>query len=363
MIGWLLELARCLMLAQPAPVEARLGLVTRWRAAAVAGQIANPDKRHRELIDMVKVGSTLMYSRKWVDVFAQNDCGKGIIVNGIGRDMIKKVAAIMLSLFGMLIFCEAFAGVELNGVFQQGGMVIGKTTPGDVVWVGDKKVRVSQEGRFVFGFGRDHAKKQTLKIERNGQLVETKAVEVAPREYNIQHIDGLPSKHVSPPESVLKRIRQETALVKAARKTNDQRTDFLSTFEWPLLGPITGVYGSQRVLNGQPKRPHYGLDIAAPVGTLVTAPAPGIITLAHDDMYYSGGTVILDHGHGLSSTFIHLSKVLVKDGDVIKTGDPIAEVGSKGRSTGPHLDWRMNWFNQRLDPALIMGPMPEQAEK
>jgi murein DD-endopeptidase MepM/ murein hydrolase activator NlpD len=165
---------------------------------------------------------------------------------------------------------------------------------------------------------------------------------------------------VNVPEAELPRIRKEVRLAKAARAIDSDLQNFLQTFTWPAQGIISGVYGSRRYYNGVPKRPHYGLDIAAPQGTAVTAPAAGIITLVHENMYFSGGTVIMDHGHGISSTFIHLHKAHVKSGDRVEQGQLIAEIGTTGRSTGPHLDWRMNWFNQRLDPQLLMPEMPKQ---
>ena len=173
----------------------------------------------------------------------------------------------------------------------------------------------------------------------------------------LQRIDGLPPKKVSPSKEDMKRIRKEYAMVRDARARDDAREDFLGGFVWPVKGRISGVYGSQRILNGQPRRPHFGVDVAAPVGTLVRAPAPGIVTLTHDDMFFSGGTLIIDHGHGLSSTFIHLNAILVKEGERVSQGDPIAEVGATGRVTGPHLDWRMNLQGARLDPQLLVEPM------
>ena len=131
-------------------------------------------------------------------------------------------------------------------------------------------------------------------------------------------------------------------------------------FQWPTEGIITGVYGSRRFYNGKAGRPHYGIDIAAPQGSHVVAPASGTITLVHDNMYFSGGTIIMDHGHGISSTFIHLHKSHVKVGDKVEQGQLLAEIGSTGRSTGPHLDWRMNWFDQRLDPQLLVDGLPNK---
>jgi len=185
--------------------------------------------------------------------------------------------------------------------------------------------------------------------------------DVARRSYDVQRIDGVPERTVTPPAEVLARIRREQALVDRARAPVSARQDFLSGFARPLEGPITGVYGSARIYNGVPKNPHYGLDIAAPSGTLVRAPAAGVVRLAQPDLYFSGGTLIVDHGQGLTSTFIHLSALLVAEGDELARGEPIARVGATGRATGPHLDWRMNWQDVRIDPALVLRHFPAAA--
>ncbi|MCG8317659.1 MAG: M23 family metallopeptidase [Pseudomonadales bacterium] len=248
---------------------------------------------------------------------------------------------------------------ELTGQFKQGGMIFGKTEPGAVVQLNGNTVRVTPKGRFVFGFGRDAKANQQLEIIFNNGEKITQKLTVQAREYNIQKIEGVPQKTVTPSPESLARIKKETALVKKARANDSDLEHFLQTFQWPLIGAITGVYGSQRVYNGVPKRPHYGLDIAAPTGTLVYAPADAVITMVHPDMFYSGGTLIMDHGYGISSTFIHLSEVLVKVGDKVKQGDPVGKVGAGGRATGPHLDWRINWYKVRLDPQLLMPAMPD----
>ena len=202
--------------------------------------------------------------------------------------------------------------LELQGELVQGGMLIGRVTPGEQIEVMGRPVRVDDQGLFVFGLGRD-----------------------TPAEIKLTH-----------------------TLVREARTVDDKRTDFLTGFVKPLEGPITGVYGSRRVYNGTPGNPHYGLDIAAPTGTEVFAPAPGVVTLVHRDMFYSGGTLLIDHGYGISSTFIHLSELLVEEGQQVTPSDPIARVGATGRATGPHLDWRINWFDVRLDPALVLDQFP-----
>jgi len=247
--------------------------------------------------------------------------------------------------------------LDIYDTWVQGALVRGRTVPGHTIEFMKRTVKVTREGYFVVGIGRDTKSEVSLRETMpNGQSILHRFA-VKQRKYKEQRINGVPKKTVDVPETALKRIRSEQRLVGAARKVHSQREDFRDVFEWPLTGPITGVYGSRRVYNGQPRRPHYGIDIAAPTGTLVKAPVAGVVTLVHQNMYFSGGTLIVDHGHGVSSTFIHLNKVLVKEGDQLKKGDIIAEVGATGRATGPHLDWRMNWFNQRLDPQLLVKPM------
>lgn len=247
---------------------------------------------------------------------------------------------------------------SLTGEFIQGGLVIGRTIPESRVTYDKQEIRVSPAGNFVIGFNRDEPKSVILKVITPDGAEITKELHVKQRDYKIQRIDGLPKSKVSPEKpEILARIRKEGAQAAQARKRNDERADYLETFIWPTTGAISGVYGSQRVLNGKPKRPHFGVDVAAPTGTEVFAPASGVITLANPDMFFSGGTIILDHGHGLSSTFLHLSKLLVKSGDVIKQGDLLARVGATGRVTGAHLDWRMNLFQRRVDPQLLVPPM------
>ncbi len=246
----------------------------------------------------------------------------------------------------------------LEGTWRQGGLVLGRSGPGAVVEMDGKPVRVSPEGYFLLAFGRKAALEHQLKVVLPDGAGESRVLEVKPREYRIQRINGLPKSKVAPSRKHLERIRKEAAMAGKARERDDPRTDFLDGFQWPVVGPISGVYGSQRVLNGKPRRPHYGVDIAMPTGTPVRAPAAGIITLVHPDMFFSGGTLILDHGHGLSSSFLHLSRILVKEGDSVRQGDVIAEIGATGRVTGAHLDWRMNLFRTRIDPQLLAGAMP-----
>jgi len=262
-------------------------------------------------------------------------------------------------LAALLLPASAHA-VELDGEAIQGGLIFGRASPGSTVFIEQTEVMVAPDGRFVIGFGRDETGKRNLVVRDPSGGEEKQALHIALREYQIERVEGLPPKTVTPDPEAADRIRAEAAMVSSARARRDQRTDYDAGFAWPANGRISGVYGSQRVLNGEPRRPHYGLDIAAPAGSPVYAPASGIVTMTHPDMYYSGGTIVLDHGQGLSSSFLHLSKVLVEAGTTVKKGDLIAEIGATGRASGPHLDWRMNWLNQRVDPQLLVEGDPGQ---
>lgn len=275
-----------------------------------------------------------------------------------GHPVLFAVALLVLLPFGS-VPVAAESGLRLDGPRMQGGLLRGRVPPGSTVEYEGGAVRVSRDGWFLVGFGRDAPPEAELAVVYPDGRSERQVLKVERREYDVQRIDGLPPGKVTPSEDDLARIRKEVRIVKQTRKIDDSRTDFLSGFQWPVKGIISGVYGSQRILNGEPRRPHFGIDIAAPKGTKVVAPADGVVTLAHSDMYFSGGTMIIDHGHGLSSAFLHLSRILVEKGERVAQGQVIAEVGSTGRSTGPHLDWRINLFDRRLDPALLVGPMPE----
>lgn len=246
--------------------------------------------------------------------------------------------------------------LELYGDWQQGAVILGKVPKGMQVEYKGKKLHIAPDGQFIIGIGRDAPAQAILKTISNGEQQEHRFT-VKTRKYAIQKVTGVPQKTVEPNPEQVERAKREAQMAADARKGDLPLLFFAQQFTWPLLGPITGVYGSQRFYNGVPNNPHYGVDIAQPVGTLVTAPAGGVVTLVHPDMFFSGGTLIIDHGHGLSSTFIHLSKILVKKGDDITQGQPIAKVGKTGRATGPHLDWRMNWFEERVDPQLLVPPM------
>lgn len=263
-----------------------------------------------------------------------------------------------LALVGWL-FTAAVAALEIDGPQKQGGLLTGHVEPESRVEALGHRIPVDDQGRFFLGLDRDAPAEVAVTVTTPQGDASVHRLEIAQRDYEIQRIDGLPNRQVNPDEKTLVRIRREAAQVRAARATRRSSQLTTDNWRWPVTGPISGVYGSQRILNGEPRQPHYGIDIARPTGTPVRAPADGVVTLAEPDLFFSGGTLILDHGQGLSSTFLHLSDMAVAPGDAVVQGDVIAEVGATGRVTGAHLDWRMNWFDQRIDPTFLVPPMPE----
>ena len=259
----------------------------------------------------------------------------------------------LISLVFLFIATSSFA-VTFEGKFIQGSFILGKTEPGSEVFIDKKKVKVTSDGYFAFGLGRDRKYDVVITIEKDG--VKKKITKrVQKRKYNIQKIDGLEEKKVTPPEEVYERIKKENKLIAEARAVDSDLDFFKDKFIIPVDDSIiTGVYGSQRILNGKPKWPHYGLDFAQKEGTPVKAMLDGIVTLAEPDLYYTGGTLIFDHGHGISTLYMHMQKILVEKDQKIKQGEVIGTVGSTGRATGAHLDIRLNWFDIRLDPATAL---------
>ena len=237
---------------------------------------------------------------------------------------------------------------------SQGAMVIGNTHPAAIVEVAGRTLRVTPYGSFVFGIGRDATGEAVLRIKQPATGWIEHRVAITPRDWPVENINGVPPATVNPPPTIAERIEREQARVVAARARDDARTGFAQHFVWPVQGRIRGRFGNQRVYNGTPKAPHSGMDIAAATGTPVKAPADGVISFADPGLYLTGGTVVLDHGHGISSNFLHLSRIDVQVGDVVKQGDVIAAVGATGRATGPHLHWGMNWFDVRIDPLLVL---------
>ena len=262
---------------------------------------------------------------------------------------------IISKLIFLLIFFTSthLNAIEFKGKFLQGHYIVGLTDPSAEIIIDKKKVRVSKNGYFVFGIDRDRKFDVVITKLIHGKKEEI-TKKVLKRKYNIQRIDGLEESKVTPPESVYKRIKEENNKIGEARAINSDLPFFKDQFIMPVKGIISGVYGSQRILNGKPRWPHYGIDIAAKKGTEIKSSATGVVTMAENDLYYTGGTVIMDHGHGISTIYSHLESIIVSVGDKINQGDIIGTVGSTGRSTGPHLDFRINWFQTRLDPMSVL---------
>lgn len=260
---------------------------------------------------------------------------------------------------GFAVITNAALAIEIiKGTPIQGGFLLIKTDPGATLMLDDSPLMVTADGLAAIGFHRDDTKEVIITATLPDGQMKTRRITPERREYEEQRIEGLPSKMVTPPDEVVDRIKRDREMVVMARAAASPITNFTGDFIWPAKGIITGVYGSRRILNGKPRSPHYGIDIAAPKGSPVIAPEGGIIRMVAD-LYFTGWTIIIDHGHGVNSTFLHLEEKTVIPGDRVEKGQQIGTVGSTGRSTGPHLDWRVNLFGKRLDPALIAGPMPE----
>lgn len=245
-------------------------------------------------------------------------------------------------------------GIRFPASVQQGAMVIGKVPTGSTVRYANRDLRVTGYGSVVFGVGRDQSGSVTVEVQVPGAPTRSIDIAVTPRDWPIERINGVPPKTVNPPKAIADRIAREQAQVVAVRTRNDARTGFAQQFTWPVQGRISGRFGNQRVYNGTPKSPHSGMDIAVATGTPVKAPADGVVTFADTGLYLTGGTLVLDHGHGISSNFLHLSRIDAKVGDTVRQGDVVAAVGATGRATGPHLHWGMNWFDVRIDPLLVL---------
>ncbi|MEH6551291.1 MAG: M23 family metallopeptidase [Pseudomonadales bacterium] len=258
----------------------------------------------------------------------------------------------------VLISFKALA-LELNGNFIQGGLLTGQASPVAQVYLGERKLKLTVDGQFVIGLGRDFPSELSLTTRTDDGKEESYLYPIMAREYKISRVEGIAKKIMQPSAEDSARASEDARQIRAARGKISSRTDFLDAFQWPVTGRISGVFGSQRVYNGVPGRPHYGVDVAMPTGTRVNAPVSGLVVFAQPDTFYSGGLVILDHGHGLSSSFLHMSKLWVTAGEEVDAGQRIGEIGATGRASGPHLDWRMNWFDQKIDPQLLVPAMAE----
>lgn len=251
---------------------------------------------------------------------------------------------------------KQLSGVVLQRQASQGELVLGNVPPGSTVKLRGKALRVSPEGRFVFGIGRDEARNAPVDVTLPDGRYERYDIAVKKRDWPVERVTGVPQQTVDPPPEIAARIAREQAAVAAQRARDDVRGDVFSGFVWPVQGRISGRFGRQRVYNGTPGSPHSGMDIAVPKGTPIKAPAAGIVTFADPDLYLTGGTVLIDHGHGVSSSFLHMSALDVEKGQRVEQGQVIGKVGATGRATGPHLHWGLNWFDVRLDPQLLALP-------
>ena len=265
-----------------------------------------------------------------------------------------KIMIMALMVFASSNSVHAADRALLKGSLIPGSLIIGKVAPGSKINFHKKTVRVSPDGTFILGFGRNAKLTQSIEILDPNGFTYMQNIKLKKRTYNITRIDGLPGRKVTPNPKDVKRIKANNAGIARVRQLDTKTQNFLNGFQWPILGRISGVYGSQRVLNGKPRSPHNGVDIAAPKGSTVLATAKGTIALVHQDMFYSGKTVMIDHGHGLSSIYIHMSEILVKQGQLVTKGEAIGAVGMTGRATGPHLHWGISLFRTHLDPMLIV---------
>lgn len=285
-----------------------------------------------------------------MNLAAQNNPAQQVI-----RTLLQRMVVSMVAVIAAVTPATASDRfTELPDSAQQGAMVIGRTASGNRVKLEGRALRVSADGVFVFAIARDAVKAAALEIIWFDDVTEWTHVDVTPRDWPIEKINGVPPATVNPPPEIAARIAREQSSVTAVRTRDDAREDFAQAFIWPVQGRISGRFGNQRVYNGTPKTPHSGMDIAAANGTPVKAPAAGIVTFASPSLYLTGGTVVIDHGAGVSSNFLHLSRIDVKVGDRVKQGQVFAAVGATGRATGPHLHWGMNWFDVRIDPLLVL---------
>jgi murein DD-endopeptidase MepM/ murein hydrolase activator NlpD len=257
-------------------------------------------------------------------------------------------------------FAQSASGIVLRGSHEQGALIVGEAASADGVTVDGEKVNISG-GQFVFGIAYDRTKPVEIAAHHAGGAIETAEVTPIVRQYEIQRVNGLPQKFVTPSPEELARIKREAASVTEARKIDSAIAGFAQPFDWPFPGILSGVYGSQRIDNGTPMAPHLGVDIASSEGTPIHAPADAVVSIA-DDYFLDGGFTLLDHGHGVSTCYLHQSKRMVAAGDKVSKGQVIGLVGQSGRATGPHSHWGLNWFQLKLDPSRSTPtPTPPKA--
>lgn len=254
---------------------------------------------------------------------------------------------------------ERVARFSVTGSMQQGSLATGSAPPGSLAALDGRPLRTLPDGRFAFGFAPNQTTASVVTVRYPDGGGDSKSFTPIARQYDVQRVDGLPQNTVTPPPEVAARIAREAEEVFLARVSDTPGSEFLSGLDWPAPGRLSGVFGSQRINNGIPGAQHYGVDMAAPTGTPIRAPADGVITLSADH-YLSGGITLIDHGQGVSTAYLHQSERLVRNGDVVKRGQRIGLIGATGRATGPHLHWAMNWFQVRLDPSRsTRKPQPD----
>lgn len=271
--------------------------------------------------------------------------------------MFKLKVIVSLCFFSSVVFSTQ-AKIQLSGEIKQGGLIIGKTQADNTVTLNERVLPVSSKGDYVFAFSRNDSKQYILKVTSPDGSIEQKTLVPMQRDYKISRVEGIKKSIMNPNKKANERAKKDREMMVEVRKISSDLTDFSQGFIAPRKARITGVYGSQRFYNGVPKNPHFGVDYAGAIGSPVKAPAAGKVLLWVPDMFYSGGTLVIDHGHGITSNFLHLSASLVKVGEQVRQGQVIAKVGNSGRVTGPHLDWRMNWHKIRFDPQLAMKVIP-----
>jgi murein DD-endopeptidase MepM/ murein hydrolase activator NlpD len=268
-------------------------------------------------------------------------------------------------LFGMLAAAAAPAAnsapsdpLFIDGIMSQGGFITGTAPPGTHIRANGAELPVASSGAFAIALARDAGPKLAVEAVFSDGSAERRTFAVARRAWPVQRIDGLPERQVTPSDDDVAAIRDEQSKIATARARVRDADAFMKGFGWPAVGPISGVFGSQRILNGQPRAAHLGLDIAAPEGSPVLAPADGLVTLVAHDLFFNGNVVVLDHGLGVTTIYAHLATIGVSEGQEVHRGEPLGTVGRTGRATGPHLHFGLNVRGVGLDPAPVLGPAP-----
>ena len=266
--------------------------------------------------------------------------------------------AVVVLLAALLSVVAPAQAVDIDGQLEQGGIVFGTVDKDAVVTVDNRRLALSDSGRFVFGLDRDAKPTVILTVRYPDGEESTQVLSVAKRDWLIERVDGLPQNTVTPDPETVKRIRAEGGMIVAARNRTEPLPFYETGFLLPAEGRISGVFGSQRILNGQPRSPHSGLDIAAPTGTPIRATADGVVSLVHDGMVLTGKTVMIDHGFGLDSVYIHMSQIHVTQGQTVRQGDVIGAIGMTGRTNGSHLHFGISWYGAKLDPQTVLAALP-----